>query len=311
MASAPALLLLLLPPLLRISLLASELLLAATHAKVLCCVGAPYPERYLASQRFGYFVWDLASVQASFLAAEPALLRRLLGSSQRTGSGGGGFAGHQQPSNGLAHQQECRPDGSNSSSTRLMSPAAPQPNSYGSAPAAHASADCAAHRPTGTAAATAPATNRPASTVGDSSYGAKLTPPSTPPGLCLPEPGIARAAAAIAAGAAGGSTSGGIGRGAAAGRFMAAMWRRLSLRGVAAAVAAGHAALHVFYIAAWDRPHARQVVAMSAVRSQRQRLARFPAAQVAWYCAGTGFDIGTHLLMAGALARVLLLGSQQ
>lgn len=40
--------------------------------------------------------------------------------------------------------------------------------------------------------------------------------------------------------------------------------RQLRLRGLAAAAAAGHAVLHVFYIAAWNQPHARRVSALAS-----------------------------------------------
>lgn len=66
--------------------------------------------------------------------------------------------------------------------------------------------------------------------------------------------------------------------------------------------ALGHLALHLFYIALWDTQHTQHVLALSSVRSMRQRLALgLPLLEVAWFLLGTAFDIATHLLLAAAL----------
>ncbi|GLC72561.1 hypothetical protein PLESTF_001264900 [Pleodorina starrii] len=147
-------------------LLVSELTLALTHLKVLCCIGSPYSVSYLSGQRWRYFVWDLLSVQASLAAL-------------------------------YMH--------------------------------------------------------------GDTSAAATAT----------------------------------------------ASWRPFI-----AAAALGHAVLHVYYIATWTKPHTRQVVAMSALRSVAERQRRFRPLEVAWYNLGTGFDVATHLMLAAALVSGCAAGSR-
>jgi hypothetical protein len=46
----------------RLAALSAELLLLATHAKVLCCLGAPIPASELSTKRFTYFLFDAVSV---------------------------------------------------------------------------------------------------------------------------------------------------------------------------------------------------------------------------------------------------------
>jgi hypothetical protein len=58
----------------------SEALLAITHLKVLLCLGKPYPERELASKRWTYFLYDLASPWLSLAAALSGPLLLQLGS---------------------------------------------------------------------------------------------------------------------------------------------------------------------------------------------------------------------------------------
>lgn len=65
---------------------------------------------------------------------------------------------------------------------------------------------------------------------------------------------------------------------------------------------AGHLALHAFYMARWHSRAGREVLAMSAVDSMTQRRARFSAPRVAWFVAGTSWDIATH----GAMSCLLL-----
>ncbi|GLC36477.1 hypothetical protein PLESTB_000152400 [Pleodorina starrii] len=83
-----------------------------------------------------------------------------------------------------------------------------------------------------------------------------------------------------------------------------------SWRPFIAAAALGHAVLHVYYIATWTKPHTRQVVAMSALRSVAERQRRFRPLEVAWYNLGTGFDVATHLMLAAALVSGCAAGSR-
>jgi hypothetical protein len=64
-----------------------------------------------------------------------------------------------------------------------------------------------------------------------------------------------------------------------------------------------HAALHVFYIATWDTRHTERVIRLSSTDARR-RLAtgKYGAAELAWFFAGTAFDMLTH----GSLLWLLL-----
>lgn len=52
----------------RLAALAAELLLLATHLKVLLCVGKPYPAAELSSKRWTYFLFDALSPWNSLAA---------------------------------------------------------------------------------------------------------------------------------------------------------------------------------------------------------------------------------------------------
>ncbi|KAG2433406.1 hypothetical protein HXX76_008464 [Chlamydomonas incerta] len=263
--------------LLRAFLLASELLLVATHAKVLCCVGAPYPEPYLRAQRFRYFAWNLASVQAAYLAAEPGLRQLDRIRTSAAAAAAAANSGYLHTSRSHCAASYSRGNGTDSSAGAARAPA----RSNQSAAVAAAAASTLPTLCTG-----APGGDLDAC----SSNGTYVGVGSADPLLCpVPEP----------------VCDSGAKRQAGGGRVADSLPQLLQLRALTAAVVMGHTALHLFYITAWERPHARQVVAMSAVRSRRERLRRFPAAQVALYCAGTGFDIAAHLALAGALALAL------
>jgi hypothetical protein len=69
---------------------------------------------------------------------------------------------------------------------------------------------------------------------------------------------------------------------------------------------AGHAALHLYYIATWSSSrHSRNVIEMSAVSSESSRWQRFRAWEVLWFWVGTSYDIITHVVVSGLLLRAM------
>ena len=66
---------------------------------------------------------------------------------------------------------------------------------------------------------------------------------------------------------------------------------------------AGHAALHLYYIAAWTSQHGKHVVQMSTVTSMQQRFRVCGRREVMWFLLGTSYDIATHLLLLALLLR--------
>lgn len=71
---------------------------------------------------------------------------------------------------------------------------------------------------------------------------------------------------------------------------------------------AAHAVLHLFYILTWHTSqHTQRVVLLSSEHAKRRRGGAYGAAELAWYFAGTSFDIATHAavlwVVAGAPGR--------
>lgn len=64
----------------------------------------------------------------------------------------------------------------------------------------------------------------------------------------------------------------------------------------------GHAALHLGYIFTWHSRHTDRVIRLSSVDTHRRFGGTYTAAEVAWYYAGTAFDMLTH----AAVVRQLL-----
>ncbi len=67
------------------------------------------------------------------------------------------------------------------------------------------------------------------------------------------------------------------------------------------AAAGAHGLLHLYYIATWATKHTREVIDMSAAASMRQRVRQHGWARTAWFFAGTGYDIATHVLLSAGL----------
>jgi hypothetical protein len=69
---------------------------------------------------------------------------------------------------------------------------------------------------------------------------------------------------------------------------------------------AGHATLHLYYIATWSSSrHSRNVIEMSAVSSESSRLQRFRAWEVLWFWVGMSYDIVTHVIVNGLLLHTI------
>jgi hypothetical protein len=71
-----------------------------------------------------------------------------------------------------------------------------------------------------------------------------------------------------------------------------------------------HAALHVYYIVTWDTPHTDRVIRLAsddAPPAKRFQGGKYGGAELAWYHAGTAFDMATHAallwLLTGAGAK--------
>ena len=63
--------------------------------------------------------------------------------------------------------------------------------------------------------------------------------------------------------------------------------------------AAGHAALHAFYLLTWASAHTRRVLRLSSDDSGRRRFAGgYGALELAWFHVGTAFDLSTHAAVA-------------
>jgi hypothetical protein len=69
-----------------------------------------------------------------------------------------------------------------------------------------------------------------------------------------------------------------------------------------------HTLLHAFYIAAWEGPHAGNVVRMSAVDRPRDRRQRFGLLEAAWFTLGTSYDVMIHCILAALLVKAVVLG---
>lgn len=251
--------------------LLSEILLAATHIKVLLCLGKPYPADELRSKRCTYFLYDLLSPWLALAAAAA--------STAATGavSAGGAATFTVAPSvhstgPGAVHPHHhwsmvpaSSPASSNASCPApgplFALPAQHQPavgintsNVAEEAPLLHHSSATWSHTPlvTHTAAAGSVAQQLPL----------MLLQPSLPAVL---QPSAAHLAAALLL------------------------------------LVAGHAALHLYYISQWHAPHPSNVIEMSASKDMCSRLQRFRSWEVVWFVVGTSYDVITHVVVSGLL----------
>jgi hypothetical protein len=266
----------------------SELLLAATHLKVLLCLGKPYPTKELSSKRWSYFVYDLLSPWLSLgamfvpcllltaLQTEP-LLQHVTGIQPAAVAPAchhglhRGFHSSGGPLLALQRAADGGPAGNYSTTAVLRplnaTPAAPAP----AAPAAPLEAVL------GTAAATpAGVANAQSCSVGSDLARYSDTAGSKHGWLSL-------AAVRNAAGA---------------------VWQAssTSLKALLLLMV-GHAALHLYYIVAWETKHGRHVVEMSTVQQMLDRFKQYPWLEVVWFVAGTSYDILTHVLMLAVLVQ--------
>lgn len=255
--------------------LLSELLLAATHLKVLLCIGRPIPARELSNKRWTYFLYDLVSPWmslASIVASRALPMLAATMAVQSSATGGSRTAFH----NPVTHMQHKGPastlqtEGVTSSRNisslpqDTCSPAIPlleSASAVGSycAKSQHASKPLAAANSRAAAPAPAPAYQQPK--------------------VLFNLPALAQTSLAPAAPS--------------------------PLQQLLLAFVAAHAALHVYYIASWHTAHSRNVVEMSASSSMKSRAQQFNNLEVLWFFIGTGYDILTHVVISYLLVQSL------
>jgi hypothetical protein len=259
----------------------SELLLAATHLKVLLCLGKPYPTKELSSKRWSYFVYDLLSPWLSLGAMfVPCLLLSALQMEPLLQH----VTGIQPAAVAPACQHGLR-KGFHSSSGPLL---AVQQTSNGLT-AGNDSTTAILWRLNATAAAPAPAVL--------GKVAAEPLAGGDGPQTCRVSSGFTKYNGA------GVSKHGWLSPAAVKGAAGAA-WEAssTSLRALLLLMA-GHAALHLYYIVAWETKHGRHVVEMSSVQQMLDRFKKYPWLEVVWFVAGTCYDILTHVLLLAVLVQ--------
>lgn len=254
--------------------LLSEAVLAVTHLKVLFCVGQPIPAKELSSKRWTYFLYDCLS---PWLALAPVL-------AVAAAVGGGSPA--------------------TAAAVAAAVPAAPSTAAAwpGLAPAA---APLHSHlllqqtlNITGITMPAVPAASWTCqldnSSCSCSSLECALSAPLQQQLLLLPTPAAPPAQSAAEA----------------------HMYSRMPAAPSTACAAvlmllAGHAALHLYYIATWSSSrHSQNVIKMSAVSSGSSRWQGFRAWEVLWFWVGTSYDIVTHVVVSGLLLHAVRSAAQ-
>lgn len=260
--------------------------------QVLLCLGRPYPSSYLRRQRLTYFLWDLAS---------PWLALAVLGAdvmmAGRAGSGSSGYSGA-LPAMGTA-------GGSSNAATSGLIEMAASGRGLASQQGVHCGAGGCLKDDGCYGAAAVGGLLRDGAAVG-MLHGAA----PAPAGATQPDASVLQQAASKAGsnsidsaaplGCEGAAvTAMAPGKPSDTASAAAAAW--LAPGRMLVAAAGAHGLLHLYYIATWATKHTREVIDMSAAASMRQRVRQHGWARTAWFFAGTGYDIATHLLLSAGL----------